>query len=672
MIAPILRILPPGCLGLGLVLLYLGERTQSGRAQALTDAVAVGLLCLALLLAAWRCRDRRADRRQAYALIGTAYASCASGLLAYAALRFDASGYVTAAFPDLARSTLGGHSLQETLHTGLLVSFMPLLIWGVAPAWAMELCLGDMHCAPTLELWRLHRARRAARMVCLAACSFAGVNYAAATWNRRLDLAAFCTTQASAPTLEMLRTLTQPLTLTLFFPPANEVAEQLQDYLRVLCQASPWVHVERLDHAQDPSRAQALQVRSNGTLTLEAQGRHEALHLGLDPEAARDSLRTLDTLVQKRLIRVLQPQRLAYLTTGHREHDYAPQGSEARAGLSGLKKLLQDQGFGVRRLGLAEGLSREIPKDATLVLAVGPIDRFTPAEQQALSAYLRGGGRALLAIDAQHGDPQDALLAPLGLKVGRAPVAHAQYRVRLQGRRDSPYDLALMQVTSHPVGATLQRSGGSLGVIMLGASAVAPITASGSLGPVVTTGVLPAMPQSWEDSVADGRFDATRETYLPLQLARVSEAAPPGAAARPTTGPVTQTSLQALPVPQSQAAPTTRPVQTQKIPLTKADLPVTRPFRAVVLGDADCLTDTVLSNAGNTAFFIDSIRWLVDEPAVASDSRRGGADVPLMHRRQDDAIWFYGATFGIPGCILLVGRLATRRRGRRSRPSAQA
>ena len=73
--------------------------------------------------------------------------------------------------------------------------------------------------------------------------------------------------------------------------------------------------------------------------------------------------------------------------------------------------------------------------------------------------------------------------------------------------------------------------------------------------------------------------------------------------------------------------------------------------------DADLFSDAVLSSLGvNAALAADGIRWLGREEDLAGEVS-SEADVPIVHTRAEDVIWFYLIILGAPGLVGLVGWL---------------
>jgi len=93
--------------------------------------------------------------------------------------------------------------------------------------------------------------------------------------------------------------------------------------------------------------------------------------------------------------------------------------------------------------------------------------------------------------------------------------------------------------------------------------------------------------------------------------------------------------------------------------------------RAIVVADSDFISDGVIDLYGNPAFVADGMKWLVGDEAITGEINNEN-DVPIVHTKKQDSVWFYGSAFFAPALVLGIGALATRRRGRASRKEKQS
>ena len=136
-----------------------------------------------------------------------------------------------------------------------------------------------------------------------------------------------------------------------------------------------------------------------------------------------------------------------YWLAGHGE--LSPTSGDAMAGSLVANSLGQDN-LDVRELSLV--VAGRVPEDADALLILGPQQPFSDNEIAALLAYLRSGGRMLLALDPLGGRSLDGLLGQIGLDFERNIVCHSQ-----RGQ------LSDEQVTEQWIGPVATRSPGTYG-----------------------------------------------------------------------------------------------------------------------------------------------------------------------------------------------------------------
>jgi len=363
-------------------------------------------------------------------------------------------------------------------------------------------------------------------------------------------------------------------------------------------------------------------VRGNGYLVLESDGVTQSLSLGLDLEAARSTLRKLDGEVHKRLIEVLKPPRVVYLTTGHLERDYSPPQDDERLSLRDFREALETLGFKVRRLGLGEGLAADVPEDANLVVIAGPTEPFSEPERSALQRFIQRGGSTLLLADPDYGSLLAELTEPFGLRVGKGLLATDNNALlwRFKDAGESPYNLVTTRAATHPSATTLNAAGGRLGVFLKGAGTLSKVEKPPPEAKITFT--LRSMGDNWSDDNGDGRFDKELEKRTSWNIGAAVELPAPNAAA------VEGSSDAAM-------------------------------ARALLLADTDLIGRDLVRNQGNLYLMVDGLRWLM------RDAELGGRiesekDIRIVHRKDADVAWFYGSSVLIPGIFLMGGLFFTR------------
>lgn len=583
----------------GLALVFVGERLL-GAGTARAVCTTVGLI-LALGVFVLRLGRATAEEDDARAAVERSFAGLqALGLLAVLAYFLQSDLLPRLGGPDLSlvapRLAVAFRALSALL---ALLSLLPL---GLG-----ELAFAPMARASAVEGNRVRDAVLSGLGMSAVLVSALALGWAADARDAKVDLSYFRTTRPSAATRALVRGLGEPVSLTLFFPPGNDVGAAVFDYARDLQKENPRLEVRQYDQAVDLARARELGVGANGAVVVSRGTRKELYLPGLEMDQARGELRALDAEISKRLALVSRPRQILYFTAGHGERvEVNPDVLDPRGTVRIFRELLRAQNDELRPLGPAEGLASEVPKDAAAVLVIGPTAPFLPEEVQALTRYVRGGGRMLAALDPEVGETFDALLQPLGVRF--VPTLLANDRVYIP-RSHQASDRAILVTASysfHPSMATLARLGISAPMLF------------------ITTGSLEALKQKPADVSVDFTVLALPDTFRDIQGNFTFE---PRAGKRRAWELAAAVSLQRKPGPDG---------------------------RAVVVADADVLTDVVMEgNLGNRTFALDGVRWLLGEDAIGAPASE--LDTPMQHTRDQDVLWFYVTIFLVPALALAAG-----------------
>jgi len=590
----------------GLLLVYVGERViQAGRAGTVVTVVGLGAVLGALLWQALHSRAAAEGVRATARMLLLLYGLGALALV----LHFvggDFGGRLLGRPLDLRMPRLAG---------ALAVLWPTLVLAGTLPVLLVELSLAGMAHAPVLDARRVRAAMFSGLGTALALVFCFCAAYVTAERNVKLDLAYFRTARPGSATKKLVAVLDQPVQVYLFFPPANEVAEELAAYFADLTRISRQVTVSQLDQAVEPARAHDLGVSGNGVVVVARDKRREQIAVPVKLENARAKLRTLDQEVYRRLVIVSRGTRTAYFVQGHEERTFSNvEVTDRRATVRLLRDLLSDLGFQAKELGMAQGLGNEVPSDAGLVLLLGPGRPLMAAETDSLLRYFEHKGRLLVALDPESGGVAADLLAGLSLRFDATVLANDQiYWARTRQKTDR-IGIATGSYSNHSSVGTLSPYGLRLPVVLLGAGSLSRPDKPSPDAPSVNF-ILHAEASTWNDLDGNFEFDAGKETRKAYELAAaVSKGAP-----------------------------------------------AEDEGRALVLADSDALADELIVNRPNAMLAIDFVRWLAGDERLAG-TISNEEDVPVRHTRGQDVVWFYASVFAAPALVLGIGFVATRRR----------
>ncbi|MBN2800981.1 MAG: Gldg family protein [Deltaproteobacteria bacterium] len=452
-------------------------------------------------------------------------------------------------------------------------------------------------------------AVRQGLVVALSVSLLFPVNYLALQHDLSWDVALYRTTRLGDSTEAVARGLAEPVEVLLFYPAANEVKEEVLPYFTALEAASGGqLKVRVVDQALEPALAEEFKLRNNGQIVFRQGDRSEKMPLSEKMDRARRDLRKLDSLVQKHLLHLTKDAHTVYWVVGHEEASASDE--EPLRKLYLFKKTVEALNLKVKNFGLTEGSAQAVPDDADAVILAAPRRELLAEELAALQAYVARGGHLLVLADTDATD-LNALLAPLGVEAGDAPLANAKHHVTAtRGPADATF-LVTNRYGSHAVTKVLSRHSSEVSVYL---PTVVPLREKPGSGAKVTV-LLRGMPGTFSD--ADRDF---------------------------VQGPAEPESADALGLASEWG----------------------EGGRAVVFGDAGALSDTVLRvSKGNGQLGLDAIRWLVGEEEIIGeiDSEE---DQMIQHTRAEDMKWFYGTVFLVPLLVLGlgIGLSAVRRRGK--------
>lgn len=589
---------------IGMLLVFIGERMiGSGGSRAAFSVIGLVLVLAALAVRLARAGKASPDRRRVERTLLGLYGL---GLLAVAMY------FVQSDLPTLR----GGRGLEFSWpRLAVILAALWPAVW-TAAAWPIaliEMAYAQMSKAPRLENGRIRDAMLSGFGLAFALVFSFTVAYIASERDKKYDLAYFRTTRPGEVTRKIVRNLDQPVEVAVFFPSGNEVLEEVNNYLKDLQKESAQLKVTHYDFDIDLLKAKELGVSTNGILVFVRGGRHEQLGLPVQMEQARSPLRTLDKEVQQRFMQIVKPNRTAMVTQGHGERGWDGPSSDTdkRAGIKTLRDILTDQSYDVRYVGTADGLGQDVPKDASLVMIIGPQKPFLPDELASLNRYIDKGGRVLIALDPENKIDLHEVLGPLQLEYKTVTMANEQVFARKSHQDSDRANLVTATFTTHPSVTTLSRLGGRAPVIMPGAGWIN--AKHDRPASIVVDAPIKAHWATFEDKNGNFRLDQGEEKRAWELSATV----------------------------------------------------VKKEARVVVLADSDCLSDEVIRVAANELMALDAVHWLMGDETFSGVTSTE-ADVPLSHTRKQDVAWFYSTIFLAPALVIGAGITVTRR-GRRKK-----
>jgi multisubunit Na+/H+ antiporter MnhB subunit len=601
------RVYPSILYGAGLCAIYLGERVlEVGKSS--TAVTVIGVL---LVLGGFCGRMLEMQRARPHLRPAERWLGILAGVGLLAVALYFLNSNLT--FHLTGRTFEQGYPRLSGMVSAL---WPPLLVCAVLPTLFGELSLTTMKRAPVVDLGRVRAAISSGLGIGFALVFVFAISYVASERDVKADLSYFRTARAGEATKKLVRALDKPVRIALFFPPANEVREEVESYFADLTKESKQLVVESYDHAIHPAKARELGVSGNGVVVVSRDALREQIAVPLQLESARSQLRVLDQEVHKRIIGVSRPDRKVYFTQGHDERGYEAAGeTDQRATVRLLKELLTDQGYEPKDLGMATGLGTDVPADAAMVLIIGPRKPFLKEEIASLQRYLDKKGRFLIALDPDGGVTFEELLAPLNLKFVPVTLANDKFYLNRTYQHADRINIATGSYSSHASVSTIGRFGIRAPVVFFGAGHLQK-TDKG-VGLVNVDFTVHADGATWPDANGDFENDP-KELRASYELAAAV------------------TKRNAL-SPEDEA-------------------------RAVVLADSDAVSDALIGRSvGNTYLVRDAIRWLGGEETITGTITTE-EDVPVNHTRRQDLWLFYSSIFLAPLLVLGVGFVMMRQR----------
>lgn len=406
-------------------------------------------------------------------------------------------------------------------------------------------------------------------------------NYLGARRAHRASWGADAGVQLSPLTHQVLRGLTNPVKITVYFDPGEVLYSSVMALLKEYALASPKIVLDTINYISEPAKAELFKAQYRLAPNLKdfilvehdkrarliqqsdlSEYDFTKLMRGESREIQRKAFNG-ERLITSALITVTDPRRQkAYFLLTHGEHN--PAERTADTGYGRFAELLRDNN--VELGGLALTGTNDVPADCSLLVIAGPQTPFAVDELEKLSRYLGQGGRLLLLARYNSRSALNPLLAPWGVEVGDNVVVD-----RMHSKSDS--FVVAGAYGGHPI--------------------VKPLNAAGL--PVQL-----ALPRS-----VSARGDIGTSADAPQVAELVTTTREGVAVSDPAKGP--------RPSDRQGAIPLMAAVEKGSIKGVNLGRGSTR---LVVIGDSFMLDNQLLDAAANRDFAWQAVNWLLDRSAL--------------------------------------------------------
>jgi ABC-type uncharacterized transport system involved in gliding motility auxiliary subunit len=417
-------------------------------------------------------------------------------------------------------------------------------------------------------------------------------NWLANRHNKSIDTTATKRYSLSDQTQKVVSGLDRDVSIT-YWDKTSEF-QRAKDLLDRYDTLSPKLSVAYLDPYKNPQQARAADVRTEGSIFVQAgQKREEAKSL-------------TEQEVTSALIRALKGgARTICAVQGSGEHSFD---QTDREGYSQLKETIERNNYKTRTISLLE--KQEIPNDCTILMVAGPRFDYVQPAVDAIKSYVEKGGRALFFLDPP-------------LQLGRENISPNEALVNL---------IASWGIVANR-NLVLDTSG--IGQIF-GLSAAVPLVTSYESHAIVSgmSGIATAFPlarsldtKSADKWTVDKLFSTTENSFATTNLAS-AEADP----SKGTKGPFTLGAAASFKTGEQNVQ-----------------------GRVVVVGSSGWVANTILSFNGNRDLFLNSLNWLSSDEDLISIRPKEPEDRRLTLTRAQMNVIFYTSVLLMPLAVIAAG-----------------
>jgi ABC-type uncharacterized transport system involved in gliding motility auxiliary subunit len=187
----------------------------------------------------------------------------------------------------------------------------------------------------------------------------------------------------SPESIRLVQSLQQPLKVTIFATPGNELGNMLSQLFQRYQDQQPLIHVEILNPDLYPDLLRQYDIRQDAEVIIKYQDRSEKISLATESRVTNSI---------QRLLR--QGERWIVFLQGHGERNPY---SDANHDFSEFATRLASKGYNIENLNLTEASS--IPQNTDVLVIASPQIALLPGELDLLIKYIEKGGNLLWLAD---------------------------------------------------------------------------------------------------------------------------------------------------------------------------------------------------------------------------------------------------------------------------------
>ncbi|MCD6519397.1 MAG: GldG family protein [Anaerolineae bacterium] len=227
------------------------------------------------------------------------------------------------------------------------------------------------------------------------------VNYLGVKHHYRWDVTEEKRFSLSEQTLQILKSLKEPVHVKLFFTPGYYNRQQAEDLIKEYAARCDKITYEFIDPDVQRRLAMQYQITRDGTTVFEQGDRQEKTY-GVQEQDFTSALLKVTSDKVKGI----------YFLTGHQERD--PESANA-TGYSLIKQLLQRENYKVGTFNFA--VTDTLPSDLSVLIIAGPRKELSAEETERIRNYVEKGGSLFVLVDPGMPDPFNGALESFGIEL---------------------------------------------------------------------------------------------------------------------------------------------------------------------------------------------------------------------------------------------------------------